>query len=283
LYPDCTGLAECGYDVVVEYACVEEKCYPYKFKCPYGCSNGVCVKEATPTTTQTATQTSTQTITRTQAETTAYEDAEPKSDFTNQQTQESTQTQYQLGTQTQETTQTQTRTVWDVFIGFLGIDTSKEKGELSDEAITPQMMYETGFYEQSGIVSTPKPEIVSVNTGITYEAILNMLNGCRIAKVTSTDPPQNPFLYGEHTCDELCEYYERQNYWPEMGSLTCIFGFMHEAGPYAWTGHIGCDSPWDGPSNSTLYTEIQCSCCSPPQITTEPTPVQQQTYAYTGY
>ena len=357
LYPDCTGLAECGYDIVVEYACVEGKCYPYQFKCPYGCNNGVCMKEAAQalttkegetfvirqTDTQTQIQETTQATTRTYGDTEASSDVVLKvinitsahsmyspscvarmgspfnqvtyfyrnvvdcssgtvlerqmiinnGNYCNfrcknryeeqcvmdgtfdtyyvercpeiiilptEQTQEATQTEYQLQTKTQETTQTQTqtRTVWDVVAGFLGIDTSKEEREPSTEVAMPKPgMYETGFYEQSGIVSTPKPEIVSVNAGITYEGVLTMLRDAIIIEVINSS---------EINCNLHCSRYGR----------TCIHAETQYFDNGQWIFHPATCNAYSNTSMNTLH----CWCTRPPTITTT---AQQQTYAYADY
>lgn len=97
----------------------------------------------------------------------------------------------------------------------------------------------------------------------TKQTVLNMLNLCRYAQLSSTDP-ENPNLNKEMTCNDLCNYYKKQMWTQDTGwwqnDVICIGGFMHVATENGITSNFECDVPWTvgvGPD----YTEIRCTCC----------------------
>jgi len=95
---------------------------------------------------------------------------------------------------------------------------------------------------------------------VTYQGVLNMLNSCRIATVSSTDVG-SPLVNVSITCNEICDYYA-DNIW-NFASLTCITGYFYVGTATGSSQLIDCDVPGTIPFPSQTYYQRNCICCSP--------------------
>jgi hypothetical protein len=87
--------------------------------------------------------------------------------------------------------------------------------------------------------------------------VLNMLNKCKVGKMTSLDNSASPLVNKPLTCNQVCDYYS-ENIWNI--DLTCIQSYRNiPTGAALGT----CLTSYNVPAPSSSYMEVNCVCCSP--------------------
>jgi len=154
------------------------------------------------------------------------------------------------------------------FLGFIGDDCSVEKEDVSSEIATAPS---SGGGGSSGPATTPSSSGGGGGGGssgpsgdrmATYQGVLEMLSQCQIARLSSTDPPENTHLGQELTCNEYCDEYE--NLWGGNYDFTCIGGFIRVFSSTGMEDLMTCSTPWTIYPDNQLVTSVDCICCSPP-------------------
>ena len=149
------------------------------------------------------------------------------------------------------------------FLGFIGNDCSVVEDVEEEDVAT------SGTGGSSGPATTPSStgggggsSGPSGDRIATYQGVLEMLSQCQIARLSSTDPPENPHLGQELTCNEYCDEYE--NLWGGNYDFTCIGGFIRVFSSTGMEDLMTCSTPWTIYPDNQLVTSVDCICCSPP-------------------